>query len=126
MNNSKKIILGFGALSLLVGLGTVGQALAYRGDPSVKGPNYTAERHAAMETAFEANDYASWKKLMEGKGRVTQVVTSANFSKMAEAHKLAENGDLAGAQKIRQELGLGRGMGHGRGMGMNRNNFTGR
>lgn len=96
-------------------------AEAYRGDPSVKGPNYTAERHAAMEKAFETNDYNAWKSLMTGKGRVTQVVNKDNFAKFAQAHELAEQGKLTEAAKIRQELGLGLQNGSGQGMGMGRN-----
>lgn len=121
-----KTLLGLGALALLVG-GVVmtlpGVASAYRGDPNVKGPNYTVERHTAMEMAFEKGDYDAWKNLMQGRGRVTQVINKDNFAKFAEAHKLAEDGKTAEAQKIREELGLGlkNGMGQGKGMGRNCN-----
>lgn len=115
----KKSTLGFGALALV--LGTMGvfasSALAYKGDPTVKGPNYSAERHAAMEKAFESKDYDAWKNLMQGKGRVAQVVTKDNFAKFAEAHELAEQGNMVEAQKIRQELGLGMHNGSGKEMG---------
>lgn len=114
-----KTVLGLGALALV--FGTVGvfanSAMAYKGDPTVKGPNYSTERHTAMEKAFENKDYDAWKNLMQGKGRATQVVTKDNFAKFAEAHELAENGDIAGAQKIRQELGLGMHNGAGKEMG---------
>ena len=45
-----KKLLGLGVAALVLGgIGvSAGTALAYRGDPSVKGPNYTAERHEAM------------------------------------------------------------------------------
>jgi len=105
----KKITVGLGALALL--LGTMGVSastvLAYRGDPAVNGPQYSAERHASMEKAFENNDYDVWKNLMQGKGRVTQVITKENFAKFAEAHELMEQGKTAEAKQIRQELGLG-------------------
>ncbi|MFA7685945.1 MAG: hypothetical protein WCX95_04055 [Candidatus Gracilibacteria bacterium] len=123
----KKTMLGLGAAVLV--LGTValstGAVFAYQGDPNVKGPNYTAERHEAMTQAFEKGDYSAWKDLMQGRGRVTQVVNESNFAKFAEAHELAEQGKTVEAQKIRQELGLGLcngsgktagGMGLGRGM----------
>lgn len=130
MKHTKKI--GIGALTLLLGLGSlVGTASAYKSDPAVKGPNYTPERHTAMEKAFETNDYTAWKNLMGNQGRVTTVINKDNFAQFAEAHKLAEKGDLAGARKIRQELGLGlqnkQGIKNGNhaGKGMNRNNnFT--
>jgi len=115
-----KTLLGLGALTLLVG-GAVsmlpGVASAYRGDPNVKGPNYTDERHTAMENAFEKGDYDAWKNLMQGRGRVTQIVTKDNFAKFAQIHELMENGKTAEAQKIRQELGLGLRNGTGQGMG---------
>jgi hypothetical protein len=122
MKNTKKIILGLGTLAVV--LGVAGSASAYRGDPAVKGPNYSPERHTAMEKAFEMNDYNAWKALMTNGGRVMQIVNSQNFAKFAEAHKLAEKGDIAGAQKIRQDLGLGlkNGLGKGNGKGLNRGN----
>lgn len=98
------------------------QAQAYQGDPSVKGPNYTVERHEAMTKAFATNDYNAWKSQMAGRGRVTQVVNEQNFARFAEAHKLALEGKMAESQAIRAELGLGQhnGSGKGQGMGCNR------
>ncbi|MFA6521605.1 MAG: hypothetical protein WCT53_04435 [Candidatus Gracilibacteria bacterium] len=126
----KKTTLGLTLGTLVLGLGIIGAssgaALAYHGDPAIKGPNYSAERHEAMTKAFENKDYDTWKKLMVGKGKVTQVVNKDNFAKFAEAHELAEQGKNAEAQKIRQEIGLGlhNGLGKasgGRGMGRNMN-----
>lgn len=93
---------------------------AYRGDPSVKGPYYSEERHEAMEKAFETKDFEAWKNLMQERGRVSQVITKDNFAKFAEAHELAEQGKLEEAKKIRQELGLGLRNGAGQGMKMGR------
>ncbi len=109
----KKTTLNLGVLALVLGITAVsaGSALAYRGDPTTTGPNYSAERHEAMVKAFETKDYLAWKNLMSGRGRVTQVVTEANFAKFAEAHNLALQGKNVEAQKIRQELGLGLGNG---------------
>jgi hypothetical protein len=119
MNNKRKIGLGLGALTLILGVSgaMVGTADAYKGDPAVKGPNYTVERHTAMEKAFETADYTAWSKLMSGKGKVTQIVNKDNFAKFAQAHELAEKGDKAGAAKIRTELGLGLKDGSGKGQG---------
>jgi hypothetical protein len=119
MNKINKITLGLGTLALVLALsGIISNTVsAYKGDPSVKGPNYSIERHTAMEKALETNDYTTWKNLMQNKGRVTQIINKDNFVKFAEAHKLAEKGDLIGAQKIRQELGLGSGQGMKSGLG---------
>lgn len=116
MNKTK---IGLGTLVLIIGTTAIsaGSALAYRGNPAVAGPNYSADRHEAMLQAFEHKDYAAWKNLMQNRGRVTQVITETNFAKFAEAHKLALQGKAAEAQKIRAELGLGFGNGADMGMG---------
>ena len=122
--NKKSIILGTIAL-VLGGLVLIpGTVQAYRGDPNVKGPNYSAERHEEMTKAFENKDYNAWKNLMQGKGRVTQVINEKNFAKFAEANKLALAGKTEEANKIRTELGLGlrNGSGQGQGQGYGRTN----
>ena len=111
-------MLGLGAIGASVGI-----ASAYQGDATVKGPQYSPERHEAMEKAFETNDYEAWKNLMQGRGRVSEVITKDNFARFAEAHELMEDGKKEEAQKIAQELGLGFRAhgGHGKGMrGMGR------
>ena len=119
-----KAILAVTAMAVGAGVlfATASSALAYRGDQNVVGPNYSPERHEAMEKAFENKDYNAWKNLMQGRGRVTQVVTEQNFARFAEAHELAEQGKTAEANQIRQELGLGlhNGSGQGQRMGMGR------
>jgi len=80
--NIKTIALSVSMLTagaLLAGV-ISGTALAYRGDPNVQGPNYSPERHEAMEQAFENNDYNSWKQLMEQnahRGRVMDVINKS-------------------------------------------------
>jgi hypothetical protein len=108
------------ALGALVIIPNITQA--YRGDATVKGPNYTVERHDAMEKAFDNKDFTAWQKLMTGRGRVTQVINKDNFAKFAEIHKLSEEGKTVEDQKLRAELGLGlhNGQGKGQGQGMGR------
>ena len=115
----KKTAIFLSATALVLGGLVMSPRLAeaYQGDPSVQGPNCTAERHEAMTQAFENNDYNAWKELMSGKSRVTQVVTEENFARFAEAHELAEEGNLDEAKQIRQELGLGLGNRNGDGSG---------
>jgi hypothetical protein len=108
-----KIFATIGALVLGATV-LAGSAQAYRGDPNVKGPNYSQERHEAMIQAFANNDYNAWKELMAGKGRVTQVINEGNFARFAEAHRLALEGKTDEAKQIRTELGLGIGGGYGR------------
>lgn len=119
--NKQSILLGAAAL-VLGGIALApGVVNAYQGDPNVQGPNYTPERHEAMTEAFENKDYQAWKNLMQGKGRVTQVVNEDNFDKFAQAHQLALEGKTEEANQIRAELGLGQrngsGMGQGQGFG---------
>jgi len=117
--NKKIIVLTATVLSLGTFVANASFAQAYRGDPLVKGPNYSEERHIQMEVALNNNDYNAWKTLMAGRGRVLDVVTADNFSQFAKARTLAEEGKLEEANKIRAELGLGQGIkgGEGRGMG---------
>ena len=102
---------------------------AYKGDPSVQGPDCTPERHEAMAQAFENNDFGAWMEQMEGKGRVKDVINEGNFARFAEAHKLMLEGKTDEAAQIRAELGLGLkngsgqgqyGEGQGNGQGKNR------
>jgi len=133
--NKTKIILGISALTLIAGtLLTTSGVSAYQGDYTKEGPDCDSEKHEAMEQAFDNNDYQAWSNLMEGKGRVTQVITQDNFARFSEARRLAEEGNYDAADAIRQELGLrtrngekvgagyrqGTGEGKGQGMGMDK------
>lgn len=124
--NMKKYAILTGVMAVVIGGATLVPSAveAYRGDPSVLGPNHTEERHEAMTTAFESQDYQSWKEQMQGRGRVTEVITEENFARFAEAHRLALEGKTDEANQIRAELGLGQGQrngdGQGRGYGKNR------
>lgn len=114
--NSKIILSGLTAL--IIGGALIAPSVeAYRGDINVKGPNYSSERHEQMTKAFQNNDYNTWKELMNGRGRVTQVVNKDNFAKFAKAHKLMFEGKKDEAAKIRAELGLGLRNGSGKGTG---------
>lgn len=105
----KTILAGITVLALGIVLMAPKAVDAYQGDPGVRGPYYTEERHEAMEKAFETNDYTAWKNLMQGRGRLMQIISRDNFAKFAKAHELAEQGKIDEANKIRAELGLGLG-----------------
>jgi len=115
--NSKIILSGLTAL--IIGGALVAPSVeAYRGDTNFQGPNYSPERHEQMTKAFQNNDYNAWKELMNGRGRITQVVNKDNFAKFAKAHKLMLEGKKDEAAKIRTELGLGLRNGSGKGNGL--------
>jgi len=126
---NKKILALIGVSTLALGAIVLSPVSteAYRGDINVKGPNYTVERHEAMEKAFENKDFTAWQKLMEGRGRVTEVINKDNFAKFAEIHQLLEDGKKDEANKLRAELGLGlqNGMGQGQGKGMGQGQHKG-
>jgi len=117
----QSMFLGIASLALIGALVVPQAILAYKGDPNVKGPNYTVERHEAMQEAFKNRDYNAWKAQMNGQGRASQVINAQNFSKFAQAHDLAEQGRIAEANAIRSELGLGNGSGRGQGAGCGMN-----
>ena len=93
-------------------------AFAYKGDPSVQGPNYSPERHEAMTVAFAKNDYQGWLKLMENKAwRLKDVVNSQ--SRFEEFVKARAKG-VEGMQQFRAKYNLGTGSQNGSGYGRNR------
>lgn len=122
--NKTNIILGVSVLALAGAFMIAGSkgASAYQGNPNVPGPYYSAERHDAIQKALETKDYNAWKNLMQGRGRVTQVINESNFAKFAQMHELLKQGKTAEAEAIRAELGLGlgngQGLNNGRGIGM--------
>ena len=120
-----KIALGVAALALgLVAVNTLTPVFAYRGDATVKGPNYTEERHTANISAFEKGDFKAWSANMTGRG-VTRFVNESNFKEFASAHLASLKGDstLLNAFRAKYGMGMGQGKGQGRGMGMgNQNN----
>ncbi len=126
----KKITL-FGILAVLI-VGTVFSASmvnAYRGDYSKEGPNFSDERHEAMDLAFETGNYDSWYALMteDGKNpRVVDVVTADNFDMFVQAHDAGKSGDFETANELREELGLNDGHGPKDGTGFRADNGQGK
>ncbi len=121
---NKTVILGISVLALGGAIVAPRIIEAYQGNPSVKGPNYSVERHEAMTKAFANKDYNAWKKLVSSNnGKVSQIINQSNFNKFVEAHNLALQGKVDEANMIRTELGLGlrNGSGMGQGMGYGKN-----
>jgi len=125
MKKSIKIIGGTFAF-LVVAIFALSPVLAYQGDYTKEGPNCSPERHEAMTEAMTNNDYGVWSELMTGRGRVGKVVNAENFAQFVEARRLGQEGDVAGADAIRKEIGLRTsdgeklGAGYGKGSGQNR------
>ncbi|MDO8241053.1 MAG: hypothetical protein Q7T51_03695 [Candidatus Moranbacteria bacterium] len=113
--NKKMIMLGGLGLVALGAVALATGTYAYQGNPAKFGPNYTPERHAQMQKAFESNDYAAWKAQMGDRG-ATRIVNEQNFARFSQMHKLMLEGKTTEANAIRSELGLGQGGGQGRGM----------
>ena len=126
MKKSNKVLVG-GLAVVMMGVFAVSSVMAYQGDYSKKGPAYLPERHTAMIEAMDGNNYEAWNELMADRGRITQVINAENFAQFAEARQLGEAGDIAGADAIRQELGIRTsngervGAGYGRGRMNNEN-----
>ncbi|PIP27604.1 MAG: hypothetical protein COX30_00900 [Candidatus Moranbacteria bacterium CG23_combo_of_CG06-09_8_20_14_all_39_10] len=114
--NKKTIMMGALGLVVLSAAAIATGTYAYQGDPAKVGPNYTPERHAIMEDAFESNNYVAWKGQMGDRG-ATRKVNEQNFARFAEMHELMEDGKTDEANAIRAELGLGQGNGNGQGKG---------
>lgn len=93
--------------SLAYGLGHGTEGEGPRGP---RGP----EDRAAMIEAIESGDYAAWSELM-GDRPHSDLVTEDNFDRFVEMSRLFHEGDVEGANAIREELGLpDRGLHRGR------------
>jgi len=120
-----KIILGIAALALgLVAVKSFTPVFAYRGDATVKGPNYTEQRHNTNITAFQKGDYKAWAANMAGRG-ATRFVNESNFKEFAAAQVASQKGNNSLINAFRAKYGMGQGSkngnGQGRGMGMHAN-----
>ena len=119
-----KIVLGLAALALgLVAVKSANPVLAYRGDATVKSPNYTEERHNINITAFQKGDYKAWAANMAGKG-ATRFVNESNFKEFASAQVASQKGDNSLINAFRAKYGMGQGSknGNGQGTGFGRTN----
>ncbi|MEA1963272.1 MAG: hypothetical protein U9M94_03500 [Patescibacteria group bacterium] len=131
MKKSNKILIG-SLTAVIMGALAVSSAMAYQGDYSKQGFAYSSERHAAMTEAMDGNNYEAWSELMANRGRVAQVVKAENFARFVEARRLGQAGDIAGADAIRQELGIRTsngekaGAGYGKGQGKSMGGKEGR
>ncbi len=117
MTNKKrtnKALMSFGIFGVIALLG-MSMVFAYQGDPNVQGPNFSEERHEAMQEAFDNLNYQDWYDLMtenERHPRIVDVITAENFDEFVEAR----NDGPDALKEFRNSLGLGLGqMKHGNG-----------
>ena len=115
MKNKKrtnKALMGFGILGVFALLG-MSMVFAYQGNPNLQGPNFSEERHEAMQNAFDSLNYQDWYDLMTEDGRhpkIVDVINAENFDEFVEARN---DGTL---REFRESLDLGLGqMKHGNG-----------
>lgn len=106
MKRKNKLIMS-GLMALVLGLGVSGTALAYSGDFSPGGPNYTPDFQAQITEVLSNKDYDGWKDLIEqkvGNNGEAEGVNKDNFDKFVEAWKLANEGKIREANALRREL----------------------
>ncbi len=118
MKKINKIVLGLAAVTVagagVLSLGS--QVEAHRGDFSIKGPNYTQERHEVMQNIFKNNDYDAWVELMDGRGPAGRI-SREQFGEFSKIHQLVQEGKIDEAKALRASLGLGKRDGNGAGQG---------
>jgi hypothetical protein len=110
-----KIWIGILAVFIISAVSLI-TVFAYKGDPSVNGPNYNEDVHAQLEAAIETGNYDSWIQIRKDNnlpmnGRMFQVVNKDNFKTFAQMHEAMQSGNTEKADALREELGLGQGMG---------------
>jgi hypothetical protein len=111
---NKTIFFGLGLL-FVIGLASLASVFAYKGDPTIQGPNYDADVHEQLEAAIESGDYDAWIVIRQENnlpmnGKIFQVINEDNFDKYTALHEAMEDGDYESANAIKAELGLGQGM----------------
>ena len=121
-----QLVLGMAALTLgLVAVKSFTPVFAYRGDATVKGPNYTEERHNINVAAIQNGDYKAWAANMAGRG-ATKFVNEANFNEFTKAQIASQNGDNSLINAFRTKYGMGQGNGQGKGQGRGMGRHTNR
>jgi hypothetical protein len=113
-NMTNKILTIFVAV-FVIGIVMMIGVYAYKGNPTLNGPNYTEAVHEQLESAIDNNDYDSWIKIRQENnlpmnGRMFKAIDKDNFNLYVEMHNANIAGDIDRAESIKAELGLGHGM----------------
>ena len=122
MNSTNKLVLGAAAISIAV---TAGLAVVTNAAPDAEEREYfnqsersnrrylnrgkhNRENFEAIKEAIATNDYSTWFELMSDHPKAEDFINEVNFTKLVEAYRLKESGDIEGAKVIMEELGLKR------------------
>lgn len=123
---SKQLIVSAAVLSLIITAGVIGYTKAAEtpGDTAVEASverahygafaqrfgNRKDMDHAFGEVreAIENDDYEAWAELMKDRPHAADMITRDTFDKLKELHELKQDGDLEGAKKLAEELGMQR------------------
>lgn len=105
----KKIFLSIGALTIVFGVASLfsNTAMAYQTNASDGDKVHSQKQPEITRQIIKNNDYSRWKEIMKERNKAPELINEANFAKLAKIHELMEQGKIAEAQKIRQDLGLG-------------------
>jgi len=107
------------AIALIITAG-VTSFVSAQGQNKINRPELTAEMEVEREThrtemesqreemqnIMENGTFEEWKTITESKPKMTDYITSDNFSKFQEAHRLRQAEDHKAAQEIMDELGI--------------------
>lgn len=107
MKTRNKIISGLGVLGIIGAFATTGADAAMM-NRSMRTFGKPPEQYEAVQKALTANDYNAFKTAIAAipKPPDAPEITEALFTKMVEAEKLRQSGDMVGAEKIMKELGF--------------------
>jgi preprotein translocase subunit SecG len=128
-NMKKTTIFGMLAFFLVGLIISTGIASAYKGDYTIKSPDYNEEKCEEMQEAFETKDYDKWNEVMKERGKnskVMSVLNENNFETFVQAREAGKNGDYETALRLRSELGLNDGNGLKDGTGYGKTNGKGK
>jgi len=108
---NKKVILA-SALAIALSAGIV-SASAYQGNGEGQGqqkPNFSPEKHQAVQTAMESGDYEAWVEAM-GDKKAPEQITADNFAQFVEMKNLFREKNVEEGKAMWEELGLEKGEG---------------
>lgn len=119
MNNTKKVTLAVGALSVMLATGAALSAVNASENTQIERP-FEAE-HTAVKDALETGNYQAWSNAMTDLNKkrfdsTNENISEDTFNTLQEMKEAKENGDFEKMKELRDDLEPGFGMGMGMGM----------